>query len=133
MNDMDPRQKELEAQLRRLLGSFDASAGFDKRVMQRVATLATTGAPRADLRAQLERRRELVRWRLRREAWMNGITILGLGACAAALLWRFAPEIQQLAASAAWPVDRGLLAAGTLAAVGAAVWFLLKRMETTSR
>lgn len=132
MNTDDPRPTELDARLRRLMGSLDASAGFEERLMQRVAALAAaTGAPREDLRAQFERRRALVRRRLRREAWLDGMTIAGLGACAGVLLWRFAPEIQRLAAGAAQPVDSKLLVGGTLVALGAAVWFLMKRARST--
>jgi len=127
----DTRRADLEARLRGLLGGLDTDAGFESRLMQRVATLAV--APREDLRAQFERRRELRRRRLRREVWMNGMTILGLGACAAGLLWRFAPDIQRLGADSASLVDPGLLAVGTLVAVGAAVWLLVKRADTARR
>ena len=125
MSNEDTRRTNLEARLRGLLGGLDANTGFEARLMQRVVTLAV--APRADLRAQFERRRELRRLRLRREAWMNGITTLGLGACAAGLLWRFAPDIQRLAVDSASAVDPGLLAVGTLAGLGAVVWLLLSR------
>lgn len=131
MNTDDPRPAELDARLRSLMGSLDASAGFEERLMQRVATLAAVaGAPREDLRAQFEHRRALVRRRLRREAWLDGITIAGLGACAGVLLWRFAPEIQRLVAGATLPVDANLLVGGTLAALGAAVWLLMKRARS---
>lgn len=127
MSEMDLRQEELDARLRKLMGGLDARAGFEARVTQRVVALrATTIASRADLRAQFEHRRDLVRRRLRREAWMNGITILGLAACAGALLWRFAPEFQRLAAHSAVQLDPLLLSAGTLVSVGAAVWFLIR-------
>ncbi|HLG52888.1 MAG TPA: hypothetical protein VI339_03155 [Steroidobacteraceae bacterium] len=125
MSAEDTGRRNLEARLRGLLGGMDASAGFEARVMQRVSMLAV--APREDLRVQFERRRELRRRRLRREVWMNGMTTLGLGACAAALLWRFAPEIQRLAANSASLIDPGLLAVGTLAALGAGVWLLISR------
>jgi hypothetical protein len=126
MSTPDPRQAELEARLSRLLGGLDTSAGFEARVIERIAGL-TTAAPREDLRAQFERRRGLTRHRLRREAWMNSITTLGLGACASALLWRFAPEIRQLATGTAVAVDPNLLIGGTIAALGAALWFLIRR------
>ena len=125
MNTEESRRADLETRLRGLLGGLDAKAGFEARLMQRVATLAVT--PHADLRAQFERRRERLRRRLRREAWMNGITILGLGACAVALLWRFAPDIQQIAANPARPLDLNLLVFGTLATVAAGVWLLIRR------
>jgi len=126
MNSEDPRQAQLDTRLSRLLGGLDAEAGFEERVMQRVAKLAAA-APREDLRAQFERRRDLLRRRLRREAWMNGITILGLGACASALLWRYASEIQKLGTDSIPLIDPGLLVGSTLAAVGAALWFLIRQ------
>jgi hypothetical protein len=128
VNADDPRQAALDARLRALLGGIDAAAGFEERVMQRVAKLAA--APHADLRAQFERGRELARRRLRREAWLNVIMMVGLGACAGALLWRFAPQIQRLMAGAAATVDVRLLAVGTLAALGVAVWLLMNRMQS---
>lgn len=124
MNGEEPRPAELDLRLRRLFGGLDAGAGFESRVMQRVATHAA--APQGNLRAQFERRRELVRRRLRREAWMNGITALGMAACAAALLRHFVPEIQRLATHTVLQVDPVVLAAGTVAAVGAAVWLLVR-------
>ncbi len=121
----------IDDRLRRLLGGLDAGPGFEERVMQRVAKLAATAAaPRGDLRAQFERRRELLRRRLRREAWMNGITILGLGVCAGALLWRYASEIQQFATNSAQLVHPNLLIGGTVAVVGAALWFVIRRAQS---
>lgn len=119
----------IDDRLRRLLGSLDTDAGFEARVMERIAGLATS-APREDLRAQFERRRRLLRHRLRREAWMNSITILGIGACAGALLWRYAPDIQQLATNPAQQIDPSLLIIGTLTALGAALWFVVRRARS---
>jgi uncharacterized membrane-anchored protein len=131
MNSDDSRDTALEARLRHLLGGLDAAAGFDERVIRRVADLAAArGVPREDLRAQFERRRERVRLRLRREAWMNGITIVALGVCAGGLVWRYAGEIQSLASNAAWPVDPNVVITGTVAAVGAALWMLIKRARS---
>ena len=117
-----------EDRLRRLFGSLDARPGFEERVMQRVAALAMT--PRQDLRAQFERRRALLRHQLRREAWMNSITVLGIGACAGALVWRYASEIQQFATNSAPAVDLNLLIGGTIAALGAALWFVIRRLQS---
>lgn len=125
MNAGQPGEPGLEARLRRLFGGLDARAGFEERVLQRVAQLAR--APRADLRAQFERRRALLRRSLRREAWTNAATLAGLGACAAVLLWRHAPAIARLAEGFAVPADAPLLAGVTLAVLGALVWMLLKR------
>ncbi len=126
MNIEDTNQAALDARLRSFLGGLDAAPGFEERVMQRVAALAAA-TPREGLRAQFERRRELTHRRLRREAWMNGITILGLGACASALLWRYASEVHKLATESMALIDPVLLIGGTLAAVGAALWFLIRQ------
>lgn len=128
MNSEESRQAELDARLRRLLGGLDAGAGFEERVMQRVALKAAT-APRENLRAQFEYRRELQRRRLLREAWMSSITILGIGACAFGLLWRYAPEIERLATGPTSLNDPGLLVGGTIAVVGAGLWFVLRRVQ----
>jgi hypothetical protein len=125
MNTEESRRADLETRLRGLFGGLDAKAGFEARLMQRVATLSVT--PRADLRAQFERRRERLRRRLHREAWMNGITTVGVGACAAALLWRFAPAIQQIAVSPARPLELNVLVFGTLAMVVVGVWLVIHR------
>ena len=94
---MSSDEERLEARLRGVLGTLDTRAGFESRVTARVAALAVRTDNREDLRAQFERRRELLRRRLAREAWTNGLTIAGIGAAAAALVWRFAPEIRHWA------------------------------------
>jgi hypothetical protein len=129
MNSDESGQAELDARLRRLLGGLDAGAGFDERVMRRVATVAAA-APRENLQAQFERRRALLRRQLLREAWMSSITVLGIGACAGALLWRYTTDIQKLAANAGQAFDPNLLIGGTLAAVGAMLWFLVRRAQS---
>jgi len=126
MNSGKSRQAELDARLRRLHGGLDPGAGFEERVMRRVATVGAA-APRENLRAQFERRRALLRRRLLREAWMSSITILGIGACALGLLWRYAPEIQRLATGATPLNDPNLMIGGTLALLGGAIWFVLRR------
>lgn len=129
MNTADPRNAELDARLSRLLGGLDASADFEARVMVRIAGLAAA-APRENLRAQFEYRRTLLRRRLRREAWMSSITILGIGACAGALLWRYSSDIQLLATNPGQSFDPNLLIGGTAAALGAVLWFLVRRAQS---
>jgi hypothetical protein len=119
-----------EDRLRRLCGSLDAAPGFEERVMQRVATLPA--APRSDLRAQFERRRALRCGRLRREAWMNGLTALGLGACAGALLWRYESLIRQVAGASASLFDPQLLGGSTIVTLVAALWLLIRRSQSRS-
>jgi len=128
MNSEESRQAELDARLRKLFAGVDAGVGFDERVMRRVATVAAT-APRENLRAQFERRRALLRRRLLREAWMSSITILGIGACAFGLVWRFAPEIRHLATGQTSLSDPNVMIGGTIALLGGAVWFVLRRVR----
>ncbi|MGH7909663.1 MAG: hypothetical protein ACRENW_07435, partial [Thermodesulfobacteriota bacterium] len=77
------------------------------------------------LRMQLERRHALARQRLHRAAILNGITIAGLGAAAAALVWRFAPQLEQLPA-----FDPMLIVVGTLVVLAAGLWPLLAKKGT---
>jgi hypothetical protein len=128
MNSDESRQAELDARLRRLHGGLDAGAGFEERVMRRIATVAAT-APRENLRAQFEIRRALLRRRLLREAWMSSITIMGIGACALALLWRFAPAIQRAATDPTPLNDPNLLVGGTIAFLAGAIWFVFRRVR----
>jgi hypothetical protein len=128
MNSEESRQAELDARLRRLHGGLDAGAGFEERVMRRVATVAAT-APRENLRAQFELRRALLHRRLLREAWMSSITIAGIGASAFALLWRFAPDIQRAATGPSPLNDPNLLIGGTIAFLAGAIWFVFRRVR----
>jgi hypothetical protein len=122
----ESRQAELDARLRKLFAGVDADVGFDERVMRRVATVAAT-APRENLRAQFEHRRALLRRRLQREAWMSSITILGIGACAFGLVWRFAPDIRHLAAGQLSLGDPNIMIGGTIALLGGAIWYVMRR------
>lgn len=127
---MNAGDEKLDARLRGLFGRLDASAGFEARLMARVAALPAQAGDRDDLRAQFERRRQQTRRRLAREAWTNGLTLAGIGAAAGALVWRFAPEIQQWAAtrdpsSALDPLQLGGLSAVVLIAI---LWPLLRKL-----
>lgn len=126
MNSEESRQAELDARLRRLHGGLDAGAGFEERVMRRVATVAAA-APRENLQAQFERRRALLRWRLLREVWMSSITVLGIGVCAFSLLWRYAPDIQRFATGPTPLNDPNLMIGGTIALLGGAIWYVMRR------
>ncbi len=118
----------LERRLRQLHAGLDARPGFEQRVMARVAALrAAQGAPRADLRAQFERRRERARRALRREAWLQGATLAGIGIAAAAVAWEFAPALVAHAAAASGGLQPASLAGVTLLGLAAAVGWLLRR------
>lgn len=131
MSGDDPKLVTLDARLRRMMAGLDAGAGFEARVMQRVAArTARAGAVSADLRAQFERRREIVRRRLRREVWSSAITIAAGGVAAFALVWHYSAQIVR------WVTESDLQAANepavlllvALVAVGAALWPLRGRL-----
>jgi hypothetical protein len=131
MNGDDPKFAALDLRMRRMLAGLDAEAGFEARVMRRVAAKAArAGAASADLRAQFERRREIVRRRLRREAWSNAITIAGGGLAAAVLVWRFEGQIVRWLSASDLLATNGTAAlfAIALAAIGAALWPLRGRL-----
>ncbi len=120
----------IDARLRRMLAGLDVREGFETRVMQRIAArVAHAGASGADLKAQFERRRELVRRRLRRESWSNGITIVGIGAAAGALVSRYSAEIVQwaTASDSVATLDPLLVIGVTLAVLAAAVWPFVRK------
>lgn len=125
MNVDEPLLPELDARLRRLHAGLDTRAGFEARLAARIAALPQ--APRADLRAQFERRREREARGLRREAWMNGLTVAGVGVAALALYSHYIPDIARLAAAPLSDSVLNWLVSGTVAVLVAVVWPLLNR------
>ena len=122
MSEQDAR---LEARMRALFAGVQTSRDFDARVMQRIAALGS--APAADLRGQFERRRDVARRRLNREAWANAVTIAGIGAAAGIVVWRHAPAIMQWAQSGGPAEIYPWLFVGIIAAVLAgSLWPLLR-------
>ena len=127
---MSGDEERLDARLRSLLGTLDTRAGFESRVMARVTALATRADHSDELRAQVEHRREVLRRRLAREAWTNGVTIAGIGVAAVALVWRFAPEIRHWGltgdpSAALDPLQIGGYSAVVLLAI---LWPLLRKL-----
>lgn len=132
MNGDEPEFAALDTRLRRMMAGLDAGAGFEARVMQRVAAKAArAGAASADLCAQFERRRAIVRRRLRREAWSSAITIAGGGVAASVLVWHYSAQIVRWAAASDLRAagDPLVLVAIALAAIGAALWPLRGRLS----
>jgi len=81
----------LDARLRRHFARVDTAPGFEARVLARVAALPS---PRIlERRLEVERQQFALRKRLRREAWFNAATALGVGAAALAAVWRHGPEV----------------------------------------
>jgi len=124
MNE-EERMAGMDARLRRAMAGLDARDGFESRVQRRIAVLASS---QLDLKAQFEARRLAARRRMRRDAWANGVTIAGVGAAAAALVWRFAPEIARLGGEVTNAVDPLVIGAATLAAVVVCIWPVLRRL-----
>jgi hypothetical protein len=119
---------DFDARMRRVFADVDTGPGFEVRVAARIASLHTE--PAEVLRERIEHGRMRAAGRLRREAWMNMVTVTGTGAAAIALVWRHGPavarwtgEALEVAAQPAalmslaiatlalglWPVLRGLL------------------------
>lgn len=127
MTGDDPRLAALDARLRRLFAGLDAREGFEQRLAARIA--AADVRPRADLREQFERRRELVARRLRREAWLNSISAAGIGAAALLLYGRYAQDFARWFLGALPAADPAWLAGGTLAVLAACVTPLVVRVR----
>jgi len=126
MSEQDGR---LDARMRGLFADVDTGSDFDRGVMQRVAALGSL--PAVDLRAQFERKRELARQRLRREALSNAVTIAGVGAAAGVVVWRHAPAIiQWVRPGGVGEIDPWLLAGIVVAALAGSLWPLLRRFPT---
>lgn len=126
MSEQDAR---LDARMRGLFAGVDTNRDFDVRVMQRIAALDS--APAVDLRAQFERKREVARQRLIREAWSNAVTIAGIGAAAGVVVWRYAPAIMNWAQSGGISeIDPWLFAGIVTAALVVGLWSLLRRLPT---
>jgi hypothetical protein len=113
--------------MRRLFAGVDTSAGFEARLLARVAALPAV--PEAELRACADRRQELARRRLRREAWMNGVTAVGVGAAVMALVWRHGPAVAGWTEQAMLAMsDPDVLARGALVVVAACLWPAVRRL-----
>ena len=118
---------ELDTRLRRLFAGTDTAPGFEARVMARVAALPAV--PVEELRLRYERHRREARERLRREAWLNAATAVGVGVAAIALIWREGSAVARwmdafLAASSA----PGMLTSVTVIALGVGIWATIGRM-----
>ena len=118
---------DLDARMRRLFADADTLPGFEARVLARVAALEAL--PAAGRLADAERRRELDRRRLRREAWANGAIVAGIGAAGVAVVLRHGASVTnwvlEFAAAAA---DSGpsLSMGFALAVLAVGAWPLLR-------
>lgn len=122
---------DLDARLRRFFAGNDTAPGFEARVLARVAALPVV--PVADLRLRYERRQLEARERLRREAWLDTATAVGVGIAAIALIWREGPAVARWTASfLAAASDQGTLAGVSLLALGLGLWVTFARLAGRS-
>jgi hypothetical protein len=116
---------DFDARMRRLFAAADTLPGFEARVQARVAALEAQ--PAAGRWADAERRREIERRRLRREAWANGAIVAGTGAAGVALVLRHAAGVSQwVERIAAVASDPSLSTVFALAVLVAGAWPLLR-------
>ena len=138
MNVEDPEtMRALDTRLRRMHHTLDTSPGFQARLADSVAALAVRRAvpPRAAVLAELERVHERERREADRQARVES-TVAGVATLGAALAaWRFAPLIVRLFETYAGTVqvEPALLAGGTLAAAGVALWAVLRQLGIEPR
>jgi ferric-dicitrate binding protein FerR (iron transport regulator) len=122
---------ELDLRLRRAFSGIDTRAGFERRVVARIAALGASvpmpAAEAASLSARIERDRANTARRLAREAWVNAVTALGVGAAGVAAVWRHGPVVARWTEDALVAASQppGLLALA-LAVLSASLWPVLK-------
>jgi hypothetical protein len=119
---------DLDARLRRALAGVDTSPDFESRLAARIAALP--GVPEEILRVRIERRRQVLRGRLRREALLNALTAAGVGAALIALVWREGPAVARwVQGGVAVASDPGALTGLAFLAVGLGAWITLQRLS----
>ena len=116
----------LDARMRRHFAGVDTSPEFAARLAARIA--AGAGEPAEARRSRIERQREELARRLRRETWTNAAAVAGIGAAALAVVWRHAPvvadRVEGLLIAA---VDPSLLGGVAVAVLAAGLWPVLQR------
>jgi ferric-dicitrate binding protein FerR (iron transport regulator) len=116
---------DLDARMRGAFAGVDTSPGFEARVAGRIASLHAE--PADILRERVERRRMRAAERLRREAWMNAMSVAGIGAAAIALVWRHGPAVARWTEDALAAVsDPGTLTYLALATLTLGLWPVLR-------
>jgi hypothetical protein len=116
-----------DERMRRAFAGVDTSAGFEARLLARVAELPAV--PAGELRARFERSRARARRSLVREAWLNAATAAGVGIAAIALVWRQGPAVARWTEAAlATAADPGELAKVAVLALAAGLWTVLRKL-----
>ena len=115
-----------DARMRRQFADLDTSPQFEARLMARVATLAAE--PAEVLRARVERRREALARRLRRETWTNAAIAAGVGAAGIAGIWRHGPAVaERMEGILAVAANPNLLGSVAVAVLAISLWPVLQR------
>jgi len=125
MNEHDGQDGVLDARMRRAFADLDTGPGFEARVAARIASLHAE--PADVLRERTESRRARAAARLRREAWMNAASVVGVGAAALAVIWRHGPAVARWTGEALEAASApGALMVLTLAALALGLWPVLR-------
>lgn len=121
--------RALDARLRKTLSGLDAAEGFEARLQARLsAAAAARAAPDAAvLRARLEREHQRRRTAADRAALADGAATAMAGIGGLLAVWRFAPELARLYATAEQAAGPTVIGFATLALAGAALWAMLRR------
>jgi hypothetical protein len=116
-----------DERMRRAFAGVETSAGFEARLLARIAALPAV--PADERRARAERLRARARRILVREAWINAATAAGIGIAAIALVWRQGPAVARWIEDAmAAAADPGQLMMVAVVALAAGLWPVLKRL-----
>ncbi len=123
---MNRPEDAFDARMRRHFSGVDTSPEFAAQLAARVA--AAAGEPAEARRARVERQREELARRLRRETWTSAAAAAGVGAAALAVVWRHAPVVaDRVEGLFAGAVDPNLLGGVALAVLAASLWPVLQR------
>lgn len=116
----------LDARIRRHFSGIDTSPAFAARLAARIA--AAAGEPAEARRSRVEREREELARRLRRETWTNAAAAAGIGAAALAMVWRHAPVVADRVEGLLTAIlDPNLLGGVAVAVLAAGLWPVLQR------
>lgn len=121
----------LDNRLRKLFSGLDAAPGFEERLQARLATLAVQ--PSAAIRDRLEREHDRARAAAARAARLDGLALALAGVGSLLAVWRFAPGLLRFYEASVATAGPAVVALGTLAVAGAALWAVLRRFDVDPR
>jgi hypothetical protein len=116
----------LDARMRGLFAAVDTSPEFAARLAARIASVVEE--PAAAQRVRVERQREALQQRLRREAWTGATAAAGIGAAAIAAVWRHGPAVaDKVEGLLTALMEPSLLGGLAIAVLASALWPVLQR------